>query len=65
VVGDGTFKRVLVSSYRLSIQIISLSALVCQTFYIGVLEGVANPYLGKGRAYKAVADPGFARDKPW
>ena len=42
-------ERALVSSYRPSIQIIPLSALVCSKFQIGVLGGMRTPILGKRR----------------
>jgi len=36
-------ERALVSSYRPSIRIIPLSALICPKFYIALLSSVANP----------------------
>ena len=50
MVGDGTFERALVSSYRLSIHI-SYQLSSARHFRSEFLAGVANPNLGKGRAY--------------
>jgi len=46
------FERALESSYKPSIHIISVSAIVCPKFYISVLSGGCEPpILGKGRPY--------------
>ena len=55
------FERVLVSSYKPSIHIIPLSALVCPKFQIAVLGGGCEPtILGKGRP-QGVGDSTFER----
>ena len=63
MVGDGTFERALLSSYRLSIHI-SYQLSSARHFRSEFLAGVANPNLGKGGRMGAAADPGFARGAP-